>query len=154
KNEARLPLRDRTADAVLRLLGGKSDTSPDEGDDAHDASTLEAAFGEEERSMVSGVLTLGERSIRSIMTPRSEISWVNLEEDSSDILAYLRKTPHSFFPVCRGDLDDVVGVARAKDLLAELMDGRKPNEKLSCLRTPIFVYETMGVLSAIDTLKS
>jgi len=154
KNEARIPLRDRTADAVLRMLGGKTHADSDDTQDVEDASAVETAFGEEERSMVSGVLTLGERSIRSIMTPRSEISWVNLEDDSSDILAYLRKTPHSFFPVCRGNLDEVVGVAKAKDLLAELMDGRKTSDKLSCLRKPIYVYETMGVLSAIDTLKN
>src|SRR3546814_18594246 len=65
----------------------------------------ESAFGAEERSMVSGVLTLGARSIRSIMTPRTEISWLNLDDDPATILQHLRETPHGFFPVYRGQHD-------------------------------------------------
>lgn len=102
--------------------------------------------------MVSGVLTLGERSIRSIMTPRAEISWINLEDDPETILQHLRKTPHSFFPVCRGQLDNTLGVARAKDLMADMMDGRDL-DKLSSLREPILVHELTGVLNAMETLK-
>src|SRR5690606_35035142 len=112
RNEARLPLRDRTAEAVLRMLGGKSHTGAQNSDGALTVDH-EPAFGAAERSMVSGVLTLGERTIRSIMTPRSEISWINLDDDRSTLLGHLRKTPHSFFPVCHGDLDNIVGVVRA-----------------------------------------
>lgn len=61
--------------------------------------------------MVTGVLTLGERSIRSIMTPRNDVSWVDLDETADSIQEQLRNTPHSFFPVCRGKLDNVLGVA-------------------------------------------
>jgi|SRR5690554_3758134 len=153
KNQARLPLRDRTAEAVLRMLGNKKHserTEPATG--AASDTDDESAFGAEERSMVSGVLTLGERSIRSIMTPRAEISWINLEDDPETILQHLRKTPHSFFPVCRGQLDNTLGVARAKDLMADMMDGRDL-DKLSSLREPILVHELTGVLNAMETLK-
>lgn len=150
RHEARLPLRDRTAEAVLRMLGGRAggmepatETAPGQ---------AEAAFGAEERNMVSGVLTLGERSIRSIMTPRTEISWINLDDEPAAILQYLRETPHGFFPVCRGELDNLLGVARAKDLMADMMDGRDLN-KLPSLREPIVVHERAGVLSAMETLK-
>src|SRR5690606_24441268 len=102
--------------------------------------------------MVSGVLTLGERSIRSIMTPRTEISWINLDDEPATILQHLRETPHSFFPVCRGQLDSILGVARAKDLMADLMDSRDMSELLS-LRAPIIVHELTGVLRAMETLK-
>jgi CBS domain containing-hemolysin-like protein len=151
KNEARLPLRDRTAEAVLRMLGSRTRSEIDQA--AYEPGQPgEPAFRAEERSMVSGVLTLAERSIRSIMTPRNEISWVNLNDDRETIQRYLRDTPHSFFPVCRGQLDHILGAARAKDLLADLMDGADLNA-LPSLRAPIIVHEQTGVLSAMETLK-
>lgn len=151
KNEARMPLRDRTAEAVLRMLGNRSRSEIDlAAADTNEAG--EPAFRAEERSMVSGVLTLAERSIRSIMTPRNEISWVNLDDDREAIQRYLRETPHSYFPVCRGQLDHILGAARAKDLLADLMDGADLNA-LPSLRPPIIVHELTGVLSAMETLK-
>src|SRR3546814_6618535 len=108
----------------------------------------ESAFGAEECSMVSGVLTLGERSIRSIMTPRTEISWINLDDDPATILQHLRETPHGFFPVCRGQLDDILGVARAQDLMADMMDGWDPNS-LSSLRQPIRSEEHTSELQSL-----
>src|SRR3546814_9688519 len=98
KNAARLPLRDRTAEAVLRMLGSKKRPESMEPTTGATPDMEESAFGAEERSMVSGVLTLGERSIRSIMTPRTEISWINLDDDPATILQHLRETPHGFFP--------------------------------------------------------
>lgn len=152
KNEARLPLRDRTADAVLRLLGDRKRSETTE-EDAHDEQNSgQTAFGPEERNMVSGVLTLGARSIRSIMTPRAEISWINLDDDPTVIQQLLRETPHSFFPVSRGQLDNTLGVARAKDLMADMLDNADL-QKLPSLREPIIVHEATGVLQAMDILK-
>lgn len=152
KSEARLPLRDRTAEAVLRMLGSKSRSEAAETISEGTLEVDEPAFGAEERSMVSGVLTLGERSIRSIMTPRNEISWINLDDAQTTIQRHLRDTPHSFFPVCRGQLDNILGVARAKDLLADMMGGSSLSN-LSSLRRPIVIHERTGVLKAMDTLK-
>ena len=159
KNEARLPLRDRTADTVLRLMGGKrrQDAEPDGQDEQIDEAQ---AFGVEERNMVSGVLTLADRSIRSIMTPRSEMSWVNLDDEADAILRQLQESPHSRMPVGRGQLDNLVGIARTKDLISQLVlqariddvvdDG---NGATGPIRKPILLPDTAGVLKAMDTLK-
>ena len=154
KNEARVPFRDRTAETVLRLLGSrKRDEAADEeqGEQALD----EEAFAVEERNMVSGVLTLADRSIRSIMTPRSEMSWVNLDESAEHILQQLQATPHSLMPVCRGEIDNVVGIGRTKDLIADLLLHGRIDEspESGALRQPIVFPETAGVLKAMDTLK-
>ncbi|MBJ7262384.1 MAG: TerC family protein [Burkholderiaceae bacterium] len=152
RNAARGPIRDRTAQAVLRMLGGRSRDDADAPDHTP-ADTDEApAFGADERSMVSGVLTLGERSIRSIMTPRTDISWINTEDDIETIRSELRSTPHSFFPICSGELDNVVGVARSKDLLANITDSGGLGD-LSDLRQPVIVHESAKVLRIIDTLR-
>lgn len=151
RQEARIPLRDRTADAVLRLLGGKR------GADHHDEPETEAqaaeepAFEAEERNMVSGVLSLSQRSVRSIMTNRSEISWINIEDDADTIRAQLLATPHGFFPVCRGQLDEVIGVARAKDLIADLTQSGVIDQ--AHIRAPIIMPDASGVLKVMDRLK-
>ncbi len=151
RNVAHRPIRHRTAEAVMRMLGGRSFMA--EGESAGTETVGEApAFGAEERSMVSGVLTLGERSMRSIMTPRAEISWINTEDSIQAICEELRNTPHSFFPVCKGDLDNLVGIGRAKDLIAHVMDHGEI-QNLSSLREPIIVHESARVLSTMETLR-
>ena len=152
KNAARLPLRDRTAQAVLRLLGRRSRSEMSEQVDSEDTAVALPAFGTEERNMVSAVLTLAQRSIRSIMTPRCDMSWIDLDADADTIRRQILDTPHSFFPVCRGQIDNVIGVARAKDLMADLASAGKIMEAGS-LRVPIVVPESVNVLTVMDALK-
>ncbi|HWW73724.1 MAG TPA: TerC family protein [Duganella sp.] len=149
--ESRIPLRDRTADAVLRLLGSKKRVAAG-GDEADAGDTVAPeAFEQEERNMVSGVLSLSQRSIRSIMTVRSSISWIDLDADTATIQGQILKTPHSFFPVSRGQLDNIIGVVRAKDLMANLARGVEiPDEDI---RAPIIMPEASGVLKIMETLK-
>ncbi|TWI69829.1 putative tellurium resistance membrane protein TerC [Pseudoduganella lurida] len=154
KNQARVPFRDRTAGAVLRLLGSRRHRPAV--DAAADAEPVEEeTFAVEERNMVSGVLTLADRSIRSVMTPRSEMSWVNLDDEPAAILQQLHATPHGLLPVCRGQLDHLVGIARTKDLMgALLLHGRIDDAPdTGPLRAPIVLPETAGVLKAMETLK-
>ncbi len=151
KNSSRGPIRDRTAQAVLRMMGGRNANSDDTPVEESIPSET-PAFAAEERSMVSGVLTLSERSIRSIMTPRTEISWINIEDSIDKIRDELRNTPHSFFPVCAGQLDNVLGVARAKDLLMSIMDEGSIGDA-SNFRQPVIVHESARVLGIMDTLR-
>jgi len=105
----------------------------------------------EERNMVSGVLRLAERSVYSIMTPRTDISWINLKDDADAIRQVLTATPHGFYPVCRGSLDEIVGIGRAKDMIADLLQRGHINERN--LRPAINVHETIGILDLMETLK-
>lgn len=152
KKDAHVPLRERTADAVLRLLGSRTRAEIGE-ESASVAETAELpAFETEERNMVSGVLSLSQRSIRSIMTTRSDMTWINLDADATTIRHHILNTPHSFFPVCRGQLDDIIGVARAKDLMGDLaLEGRI--NVANSVREPIVLPESVGVLKVMDTLK-
>ena len=149
--ESHVPLRDRTADAVLRLLGSKKRV-PAGGEEEDTATTvLPEAFEQEERNMVSGVLSLSQRSVRSIMTVRSNISWIDLDADTATIQGQILETPHSFFPVSRGHLDNIIGVVRAKELMANLARGVAiPPEHI---REPIIMPEASGVLKVMETLK-
>lgn len=151
KLEARRPMRERTAETVLRMLGKRLPDEIVEEPVRPMGQPEPVSFGIEERNMVSGVLTLAERSIHSVMTPRTEISWVNLEDDPQVIQQQIAKVPHSFFPVCRGSVDDVVGIGRAKEMIADLLT--HGNIRRGNLREPIIVHDTISIIRLMDTLK-
>ena len=145
------PMRERTAEAVMRMLGKRGSATP-EFQGNHMPSTEAIPFAEEERHMVSGVLRLAERSVHSVMTPRNDISWINLLDDPETIRAAINRTPHGFYPVCRGSLDEIVGIGRAKDMITDIIVDKRVNQQR--LRPPIIVHETIRMLDLIDTLKS
>nr|WP_113866201.1 TerC family protein [Brenneria salicis]NMN91568.1 putative tellurium resistance membrane protein TerC [Brenneria salicis ATCC 15712 = DSM 30166]RBP63038.1 putative tellurium resistance membrane protein TerC [Brenneria salicis ATCC 15712 = DSM 30166]RLM30801.1 hypothetical protein BHG07_08730 [Brenneria salicis ATCC 15712 = DSM 30166] len=150
KHQSRRPLRERTAEAILRLMGARKTT--DEVDNDEPQKVTMDTFAEEERYMISGVLTLASRSLRSVMTPRTEISWVDCERSIEDIRLQLLDTPHSLFPVCRGSLDELVGVVRAKDLLVAL-EAHTDVESFAAANLPIVVPETLDVINLLPVLR-
>ena len=99
-----------------------------------------------------GVLTLGQRSVRSIMTPRSSVSWVNLEHEPDVIRRQLLETPHGSFPVCRGSLDAFLGIGRGTDLIAEL-DQHGRIDASASVQPALIVTESDGVIELIAKLR-
>ncbi|WP_151743013.1 TerC family protein [Acinetobacter sp. TUM15113] len=150
KHESKIPLRHRTADTILKLMGGKSETtttSPLQHAEAQDT------FVDQERYMIGGVLMLAERSVASIMTPRSQISWININETPEKIREQILSVPHSLFPVCRGSLDKVLSVVRAKEIL-DVLDDEAELKSLIKAQRPIFIFEKMKVIDVINTLRT
>lgn len=148
KHEAMRPLRERTADAILRLMGGKQVSIAEQIDN----KSLET-FNADERYMVSGVLTLSERSIKTIMTPRPDISWININDIPETIREQLLDTPHSLFPVCRDYLDRIIGVLRAKDIIDALDQNTNWTSLLNNEKRPLFVSENLPVIKLINILR-
>ncbi|WP_139823923.1 transporter associated domain-containing protein, partial [Lonsdalea iberica] len=81
-----------------------------------------------------------------------EISWVDSERSTEEIRIQLLDTPHSLFPVCRGELDELVGIVRAKDLLVALEEGRDV-ETFAAVTSPIVVPETLDVINLLPVLR-
>ena len=150
KHQAHIPRRLRTTEAVMRIMGGKT-AAETEASVAKEAD--KADFVVEERYMIGGVLTLGERSVASIMTPRNHISWVDLDKGTEHMYEVLMSVPHSLFPVCRGDLDHLVTVAKAKDLLDVLDDEAALQALLQAASKPVTVFEGIKVMDAIPSLR-
>lgn len=148
KHQAKIQLRHRTANAIFKLMGEKDEIST-----PIDKKDTDGLFVSEERYMIGGVLTLAERSVASIMTPRTQISWINIDEDHDIIREQILSVPHSLFPVCRGSLDKVITIARAKDLIDALDDADELSNVLKRQR-PIFIFEKMKVIDAINTLRT
>ena len=150
RHAAARPFRQRTAEAVFRMLGGT--TAAEEGAGAPGAEGALEGFGAEERTMVSGVLTLGERQVSSIMTPRRDIVWVRLADSAEDILKLLRGSPHGLYPVCRSSDEELVGYARAQDLMEDLLAQGAIDEGKS-VRKPLVVHENLGVLQLLEEFR-
>lgn len=159
KNENQIPLRDRSADTILRLMGGKTHESHHEDTFSADNSASQPLpFAQEERYMISGVLALGERDVETIMTPRSDVSWVNIQASLAEIRQQVLATPHSLLPICQGQLDKVLGVVRAKDILV-VLDEQPDNihsalQPLLMKQQPVFVSDTIDNLRLINLLKN
>ena len=113
RHASRLSLRRRAAGAIFRLMGGQTDV----------AATLElepqlsAAFIPEERYMMSGVLSLAQRKVKTIMVARDEISWINIQDSSEKIKEQILQVPHNLLPLCDGSLDRVLSVVRGKTII-------------------------------------
>lgn len=158
KHESVIPLRDRTADNILKLMGGQTSNNDEELLAEDDTSAPIVPFAEEERYMISGVLALGERDVETIMTPRSEVSWVNIEDNLNEIRERVLSTPHSLLPICQGQLNKILGVVRAKDILA-VLDEQPDNillalEPLFTKQQPVFVSDAIDNLRLINLLKN
>ncbi|RDJ00032.1 TerC family protein [Dyella solisilvae] len=147
-------LRDRTATAVLNLLGGvggeDEDTTPKTTATSSDGGM--AVFGKDELAMVQGVLDLAHRPVRSIMTPRPEITWIDPRESVEQLRAEVSASSHAWLPVAGDDLDQLVGVASSRDLLASLLEhGHIEVEQV--VRKPLTVLESLSVLRLIEEFR-
>jgi putative hemolysin len=114
-----------------------------------DAGVIEA----QEHQMVRNVFRLDERKVSSIMIPRSEIVWLDAAALPADVLKVVSADEHSRYPVCRGGLDDVVGVVSAQSLLQQVMSGAAL-EVTERLQPPVFVPETLSGMELLDQFRA
>ena len=143
-------LRLRTAGTVLRLLGSSTTFRKQPGSEI---SADSAGMADGARDMLYGVLTLGERHIRSIMTPRPEITWVDIEDTPTEIRNEVRQSPHSVYPVRSSNTDEVLGVVYGKDIMAVLPEAGDFDLN-DILRPPVFVQDSVGILRLMEVLRA
>lgn len=151
KRAMRRPLRERTADAVLRMLGG-----PAAGEAETPMNRITAGadmvFAPAERQMIRRVLDLSQRKVGAAMTPRHEIVWLDLHADEAELIRKLSEAPHSRLLVARGDLDALEGVVQSRDLLrTHLQKGRL--EIASTVTQPLVVHEGLSTMQALEQLR-
>jgi putative hemolysin len=102
-----------------------------------------------ERDMIEGVLDLADNPVRSIMTPRPRVQWVDLEQPTEEVLRKIRSCPHAQLLACRGSIDDIVGIVRKQDVLDQVLDGRSPQIETAA-RPPLIVHESTTILRTLD----
>lgn len=141
--------------AVLRLLGVREGPAQTVTEDEIRLLVAEGAeqgvIDTDERNMVNRVLRLGDRDIESLMTPRTDILWLDADATPDENLAVMRTVPHSRFPVRRGGDDRILGIFESKRMveLPDLGNG----QWLAHLRPPLYLPETTPVLRALEQFR-
>jgi putative hemolysin len=107
----------------------------------------------EERDMIERVLRLADKPVRAIMTPRTEIAWIDRTAPRPTVIAALRAAPHSRFVVCDGAIDNVTGIVQAKDILDRVLEG-KDLSLAAALRQPMAIPDSVSALEALERLKA
>lgn len=109
-------------------------------------------FDKVEEDMVQQIFRLSNLRATALMTPRTQVVWLDLEDDLQKNLQIIRDNPYSSFPVARGDLDEIVGLVYTRDLFSSLMEKGEVNlEKLA--RQPLFVPESMKAFKVLELFK-
>ena len=149
-------LLQRSTDLVLKLLGqGRSARHHVTEEDVRAMiaeGTREGVFHHEEHRMIEGVLKLADRNVRSIMIPRGDILWIDVEDSRETVWNAVKASGHSRYLVCRGELDELIGVAAVTDLLEWIRDPAGP-ELAQRTGAPLVVQETTTVLRLIELFR-
>ncbi|WP_332763173.1 TerC family protein [Pseudomonas koreensis] len=153
------PLRERTAHAVMRLLGGRTLAAEEVGEeisdllDNGDAPSAEL-FDRRERVMISGVLQLAERPIRQLMTVRADVDAIDLADDAETIRTKLMHSSYSRLPLIRnGAVDEPLGFVHKKELLKDYLAGAEPN-LAQMARQTVNLLDSYSILNALEQMRA
>lgn len=145
-----------STEGILKLMGidqsQESTVSEDEVRMLIREGARAGVFEVAERDIVERTLRLGDKKVNKLMTSRKEIIWLKAESSPDELKAAIKKHPHSHFPVCNETLDDVIGIARTKELLTSYLTSEKLDLKKT-LQKAVFVPETMEALTVLETFK-
>ena len=149
-------LLDISGRGVLWLLGQKGQSEEKVTDEEIKMLVAEAehhgTIESDERRMIAGVMRLGDRAVRALMTPRTDVDWLNLAWDEIVMRKALMETSHSRLPVGDGSVDSMIGVVQTRELLAALLAGNKLDLELHTRVAPI-VHDQADALDVLATLK-
>jgi len=150
------PLRERTAHAVLRLMGGRRVEADEVGEEIADlveGGQEQVLFDRRERVMISGVLNLAERPIRTVMTVRTEVDALDLALPAESITLALANSPYSRLPLIRnGRIEEPLGFVHKKELLKEYLEGNRPDLE-AMVRAPLNLLESFSILNALEQMR-
>jgi len=146
-----------STDAVLRLLGQHRKAGPGVTEEEIAASLEEGlesgVIEQQEHQMVRNVFRLDDRQIGSMMVPRAEIAWLDVNAPLEETLATMAENGRSRYPVCRGGLDDVIGVLPAHRLVTPVVRGQ-PVNLADHLQASVFVPETLSGMELLEHLRA
>lgn len=145
-----------STEGVLRLLHIKAPVetpvTEEEVKAMIDQGTEAGVFEEAEQDIVERVFRLGDRRVSTLMTSRSDIIWLDLDDTVEEVRHKIASSGYSRFPVAQGSVDNLLGVVRVKDLVASSLSGPALDLR-SFLRKPLFVHEKMRALKVLEDFK-
>jgi putative hemolysin len=146
----------RVTDFILKLLGVKPGSEPmvteEEIQLLIDQGTQAGVFEEAEQDMVEGVFSLGDQRVYSLMTPRTDVVYLDITDTVEQIYEKINGSEYSRFPVRQGTLDTILGIVKARDLLVRSLSGEEIRLK-DLLKPAFFIPETMLASRALEIFK-
>ena len=150
-------LLDRTSALIFRALGlNRENMNVVTAEELHLVVAEAQSAGvleESERAIISGIVRLADRPVREVMTPRTDIDWIDIGCGRDEIRAALAHTPHSRLPVAEGSVDNIVGVVATRDMLTSLLDGQDLNLRALARSAPV-IPDLMDAMDALAVLRS
>lgn len=145
-----------STDGVLRAGGVRASNEPPVTEEEIkiliDQAAMAGVLAEAEQDMMERVFRLGDRQVGILMTPRSKIVWLDIEDPPEKNRRKMSESRHSRFLVCQARLGNILGVVQVKDLLARSLSGL-PFDLKASLRQPLFVLESMQVLKVLELFR-
>ena len=151
-----IKLMSKATNFALSLMGvDPSSEPPVTEEEIHlliDQGTQAGVFEEAEQDMVEGIFSLGDSRVYSLMTPRTEVVWLDINDSIEEIREKIAECPYSRFPVRQDSLETIVGIVKSRDLLVESLSGKAVDLK-SLLKPAHFIPETMFASRALELFK-
>jgi putative hemolysin len=150
-------LLDQTSALIFRLIGLKRESDSHVTAEELHLIVAEASrsgvIEESERAIISGVVRLADRPVREVMTPRTEIDWIDVNASPADLKRQLIATPHSRILVAEGSVDEVIGVVQSRDIVTALLEKKVINLR-ALMRTAPIVPDQVDAMDALTALRS
>jgi CBS domain containing-hemolysin-like protein len=148
-----MPLRDRTSNAILRLLSPLSPEGSDAGRDEATPTPMEAGgLRSDETRMIRGVISLSTLQVRSIMTLRPEVVWVDCNVGDQKVVDQLVESGRTRVLLCDSSIDRTIGVIEVRDALRQAL-AKEPTDLRALARKPLYVRRNRTVTDLIDDLR-
>lgn len=145
-----------STEAVLKLLGIEASEEPPVTEEEIqlliDQGTQAGVFQESEQDMVEGVFSLNDQRVYSLMTPRTEVIWLDINDPVEEIRKKIAESEYSRFPVREDSLETILGIVKSRDILVQSFSGGEINLK-QLLKPAFFIPETMFASRALELFK-
>lgn len=150
-------LLDKSSATLIALFGLR-----ERGEHSVTAEELQMIFAEatrsgvieaEQRQLLTGVVRLAERPVREMMTPRTEVDWIEADADTAEIRQTIEDSPHSLMPVADGSPDTILGVVKVREVLAAMVAGETVSIRAMMRRVEV-VPDQLDAMDALRVLQS
>lgn len=149
-------LLDTSSGLLIRLLGvrpgGQSSVTAEELHMIFAEATRSGVIEVDQHQILAGVVRLAEKPVRDVMTPRTELDWVDADADEAEMRAAIEKSPHSLLPVAEGSPDRIVGVVKVREVLARMV-ANEPVSPRAIMRQAEVVPDQLDAMDALRVLQ-
>ena len=147
---------DTSSGALVRLFGirpgGQGSVTAEELHMMFTEATKTGVLEEEQSAILTGVVRLAERPVREVMTPRTDLDWIDVAADEAEISRVIADSPHSLLPVAEGSADKVLGVVKVREVLARQVAGH-PVDLSALMKKPEVIPDQLDAMDALRVLQ-